>query len=196
MVVSGQTTTIERRSATTSVALVTSDELKRVPVPTVEASLTGKITGVNLQSNSGAPGGGVQLQIRGNNTLLGGFDPLYVVDGVIYSNAIIPSGRGFTNNAASVTLEADAVNRVADLNPNDIASIEVLKGASASSIYGSKAANGVVVITTTRGQSGAPRFNLTQRVGVFSPLRLMKHRRWTQDCSRCTVWRSGAAVLR
>ncbi len=192
VVVTGQTTTIERRSATTSVALVTSDELKRVPVPTVEASLTGKITGVNLQGNSGAPGGGVQMQIRGNNTILGGFDPLYVVDGVIYSNAIIPGGRGFTNNAASVTLEADAVNRVADINPNDIASIEVLKGASASSIYGSKAANGVVVITTTRGQSGAPRFNLTQRVGVSSPIRLMEHRRWTQDSA---VARFGAAAL-
>ena len=181
VVVSGQATTIERRSATTSVALVTSDELRRVPVPTVEASLTGKITGVNLQTNSGAPGGGIQMQIRGNNTVLGGFDPLYVVDGVIYSNAVIPGGRGFTNNAASTTLEADAVNRLADLNPNDIASIEVLKGASASSIYGSKAANGVVVITTTRGTNGAPRFNLTQRAGQFSPLRLMKHRKWTQD---------------
>jgi TonB-dependent starch-binding outer membrane protein SusC len=192
VVVTGQTTTIERRSATTSIALVTADELKRVPVPTVEASLTGKITGVNLQSNSGAPGGGVQMQIRGNNTILGGFDPLYVVDGVIYSNAVIPGGRGFTNNAANAVLEADAVNRVADLNPNDIASIEVLKGASASSIYGSKAANGVVVITTTRGQTGAPRFNLTQRVGMSSPLRLMEHRRWTRDSA---VARFGNAAL-
>ncbi|MBK8247283.1 MAG: SusC/RagA family TonB-linked outer membrane protein [Gemmatimonadetes bacterium] len=191
VVVSGQATTIERRSATTSVSLVTADELKRVPVPTVEASLTGKITGVNLQSNSGAPGGGIQMQIRGNNTVLGGFDPLYVVDGVIYSNAVVPGGRGFTNNAANAALEADAVNRLADLNPNDIASIEVLKGASASSIYGSKAANGVVVITTTRGQSGAPRFNVTQRVGRFDPLRLMQHRRWTQDSA---VARYGAGV--
>jgi TonB-linked SusC/RagA family outer membrane protein len=191
VVVSGQATTIERRSATTSVSLVTADELKRVPVPTVEAALTGKITGVNLQSNSGAPGGGIQMQIRGNNTVLGGFDPLYVVDGVIYSNAVVPGGRGFTNNAASVTLEADAVNRLADLNPNDISSIEVLKGASASSIYGSKAANGVVVITTTRGQSGAPRINVTQRMGRFDPLRLMEHRRWTQDSA---VARYGAGV--
>lgn len=181
VVVSGQATTIERRSATTSVALVTSEELRRVPVPTVEASLTGKITGVNLQTNSGAPGGGIQMQIRGNNTVLGGFDPLYVVDGVIYSNAVVPGGRGLTNNAANAALEADAVNRLADLNPNDIASIEVLKGASASSIYGSKAANGVVVITTTRGSSGTPRFNLTQRAGRFDPLRLMQHRKWTQD---------------
>src|SRR5690606_22758625 len=109
-------------------------------------ALTGKITGVNLQTNSGAPGGGIQMQVRGNATLLGGFDPLYVVDGVIYSNASIPSGRGYANAAADVRNEADAVNRIADLNPADIESIEVLKGAAASSIYGSKASNGVVVI--------------------------------------------------
>jgi TonB-dependent starch-binding outer membrane protein SusC len=181
VVVTGQATTIDRRSATTSVALVTGEELSRVSSPTVLNAMAGKITGVNLQSNSGAPGGGIQMQIRGNSTILGGFDPLYVVDGVIYSNASIPSGRGFTNAAASTTLEADAVNRIADLNPADIASIEVLKGAAASSIYGSKAANGVVVITTVRGQAGAPRANIVQRVGVFSPLNLLESRRWTQD---------------
>ena len=191
VVVTGQATTVERRSATTSIALVTGEELAAVPAPTIESALSGRITGVNVQSNSGAPGGGMQIQVRGNNTILGGFDPLYVVDGVMYSNASIPSGRGFANNAASQTTEADAVNRIADLNPADIASIEVLKGAAASSIYGSKASNGVVVITTTRGRSGAPRFNLTQRVGVFTPLRLMESRRWTLDSA---VVRYGAAA--
>jgi len=181
VVVSGQATTIERRSATTAVALVTGDELTKVPAPTIENAIAGKITGVNIQTNSGAPGGGIQMQIRGNNTILGGFDPLYVVDGVIYSNAMIPSGRGFANNAASVSTESDGVNRVADINPADISSIEVLKGAAASSIYGSKAANGVVVITTTRGTAGAPRVNITQRGGVFSPIRLMEARTWTVD---------------
>ena len=189
VVVTGQATTVERRSATTSIALVTGDELQKVPAPTIESALNGRITGVNLQSNSGAPGGGVQVQVRGNNTILGGFDPLYVVDGIMYSNAVVPSGRGLANNAASATTESDSPNRVADLNPADIASIEVLKGAAASSIYGSKAANGVVVITTTRGQSGAPRVKLTQRFGVFSPLRLMESRRWTQDSA---VTRFGA----
>jgi TonB-dependent starch-binding outer membrane protein SusC len=181
VVVTGQATTIERRSATTSVAYVSGSDVSNVSSPTLLNALTGKVTGVNLQTNSGAPGGGIQMQIRGNNTILGSFDPLYVVDGVIYSNASIPGGRGYTNNAASVTLEADAVNRIADLNPADIASIEILKGAAASSIYGSKAANGVVVITTMRGQAGVPRFNISQRFGVFSPLRLLETRRWTQD---------------
>jgi len=146
-------------------------------------ALTGKITGVNLQTNSGAPGGGIQMQVRGNSTLLGGFDPLYVVDGIIYSNASIPSGRGYANDAANVEMEADAVNRIADLNPADIASIEVLKGAAASSIYGSKASNGVVVITTKRGQPGAPQVNLTQRIGYSAPLKLLDTRVWSREAA-------------
>jgi TonB-dependent starch-binding outer membrane protein SusC len=181
VVVTGQATTIDRRSATTSIAYVTGDEITRVSSPSVLNSLAGRITGVNLQTNSGAPGGGIQMQVRGNSTILGGFDPLFVVDGVIYSNASIPSGRGFTNNAASPTQEADPVNRIADLNPADIASIEVLKGAAASSIYGSKASNGVVVITTTRGQAGQARSNIVQRFGAFTPLRTLDERRWTVD---------------
>jgi TonB-dependent starch-binding outer membrane protein SusC len=192
LVVTGQATTIERRSATTSIAYVSGDEVSKVSSPTVLNALNGKITGVNLQTNSGAPGGGIQMQIRGNSTILGAFDPLYVVDGVIYSNASIPSGRGLANAAAVPSTEADAVNRIADLNPADIASIEVLKGAAASSIYGSKASNGVVVITTVRGQAGAPRVNVTQRFGVFSPLNLLGSRQWTQDSA---VARYGANAL-
>ena len=119
--VTGQATTIERRSATTSIALVTGDELQKVPAPTIESALNGRITGVNVQSNSGAPGGGVQIQVRGNNTILGGFDPLYVVDGIMYSNAVIPSGRGFAN-AAGVSRRIRSPNRVADLNPRQRAS--------------------------------------------------------------------------
>src|SRR5690606_14159295 len=125
--------------------------------------------------------GGIQMQVRGNSTLLGGCDPLYVVDGIIYSNASIPSGRGFANAAANVEQEADAVNRIADLNPADIESIEVLKGAAASSIYGSKAENGVVVIPTKRGQAGAPRVNLTQRIGISAPRKLLDPLLWTRE---------------
>jgi TonB-linked SusC/RagA family outer membrane protein len=181
VVVTGQATTVERRSATTAVAYVSGEELSQVSAPTVLNALTGKVSGVNLQSNSGAPGGGIQMQIRGSNTLLGAHDPLFVVDGVIYSNVSLPTGRGLANAAGVATQEDDAVNRIADINPDDIASIEVLKGAAASSIYGSKAANGVVVIRTVRGQSGAPQFNITQRIGVNTPLKLLDSRVWTLD---------------
>jgi TonB-dependent starch-binding outer membrane protein SusC len=179
VVVTGQATSVERRSATTSIAYVSGEDISKVASPTIENALTGKVTGVNLQSNSGAPGGGIQMQIRGNNTILGSFDPLYVVDGVIYSNAKINSGKS-TINAGAFSGEDDVVNRVADINPADIASIEVLKGAAASSIYGSKASNGVVVITTIRGQAGAPRVNVTQRFGTFRPRKTLEGRRWTE----------------
>src|SRR5688500_3251078 len=180
VVVTGQATTVERRSATTAIAYVTGEEIARVAAPTFENALTGKVSGVNLQSNSGAPGGGIQMQIRGNNTILGAYDPLYVIDGIIYSNERIASGRGVITEAAFATAEDDAVNRVADINPADIASIEILKGAAASSIYGSKAANGVVVITTRRGTIGRPRVKLTQRFGQFTPLNKLDSRRWTE----------------
>jgi TonB-dependent starch-binding outer membrane protein SusC len=180
VVVTGQATTVERRSATTAIAHVSGDALNTVATPTIENALAGKITGVNLQSNSGAPGGGIQMQIRGNNTILGAFDPLYVVDGVIYSNDRIASGRGVITAAAFATAEDDAVNRVADINPADIESIEILKGAAASSIYGSKAANGVVIITTKQGQRGPARVNVRQRLGRFTRAKELESRRFTQ----------------
>lgn len=197
VVVTGQATTVERRSATTASAYVSGEDVNKVAAPTFENALTGKISGVNIQSNSGAPGGGIQVQVRGNNTILGAFDPLYVVDGVIYSNARIASGRGMMT-ASALAAEDDAVNRAADLNPADIASIEVLKGAAASSIYGSKAANGVVIITTRRGQAGRSRMSAIQRFGQFMPTRTLESRRWTEadalaeyDASVVAQWFTG-----
>lgn len=192
VVVTGQATTVDRRSATTAVAVVSGDELTNAPTPTIENALVGKISGVNLQSNSGAPGGGIQMQIRGNNTILGAFDPLYVIDGVIYSNATVASGRGTISDAAYTAAEDDGLNRVADINPADIASIEILKGAAASSIYGSKAANGVVVITTKRGMPGGTSVNVTQRFGQFQPTRTLESRRFTKD-EAVTAFGSGVA---
>lgn len=170
VVVSGQATTVERRNLTTSVGYVSGEDVAKVASPTIESALYGKLAGVNIQGNGGAPGGGMQLQIRGNNTLLGNFDPLFVVDGVIYSNARILGGRSAINRGASVQ-EDDPANRLADLNPADIASVEVLKGASAAAIYGSKAASGVVIIRTIRGQAGTPAVNVSQRLGMFRRLR-------------------------
>ena len=179
VVVTGQATTLERRNATTATSYVSGADVTKVTAPTIESSLVGRVAGVNLQSNSGAPGGGIQMQIRGNNTILGAYDPLYVIDGVIYSNVRIAGGRGQIDDAAFATAEDDPVNRVADVNPTDVASIEILKGAAASSIYGSKASNGVVVITTNRGQLGKPQVTLTSRVGSFSLANSLQSRRFT-----------------
>jgi TonB-linked SusC/RagA family outer membrane protein len=177
VVVSGQATTIERRNLTTSIGYVSGEDLTKVASPTIESALYGKLAGVNIQSNSGAPGGSMQLQIRGQNTILGQFDPLFVVDGVIYSNARILSGRATIVDGAS-PLEDEPANRLGDINPADIASVEVLKGAAAAAIYGSQAASGVVIIKTIRGQSGAPRVNLSQRLGTFDLLRKYKPHCW------------------
>ena len=175
VVVTGQATVISKRNAITSTVNVDSAELNRVPAPSVDIALQGKIPGANIQTNDGAPGGGAQIQIRGSNTVIGASDPLIVVDGVIYSNASIPSGlytvTGSGSASGSGPTQDDVANRLADLNPNDIVNIEVLKSAAASSIYGSKAANGVVIITTNRGQSGKPRAHITQRLGWSSMLR-------------------------
>ncbi|MGH7531366.1 MAG: SusC/RagA family TonB-linked outer membrane protein [Gemmatimonadales bacterium] len=179
VVVTGQATTMERRNATTAISYVSGEDVTEVPAPTFESALAGRVTGVNVQGNGGAPGGGVQIQIRGNTTILGAFDPLFVVDGVIYSNTRIAGGRGDISDAAFAIAEDDPVNRVADINPADIASIEILKGAAASSIYGSKASNGVVVITTKRGTVGAPRVSVTSRWGVFALSNKYESRRFT-----------------
>jgi TonB-linked SusC/RagA family outer membrane protein len=176
VVVTGQQTGVARVNAATSSTVVTGAEITSVPAPSVDRALQGRVPGAYIQQNSGAPGGGTQIQIRGSNTVVGSADPLFVVDGVIYSDASISSGL-FTvtssGNPQSTRNDGekqdDSVNRLTDLNPNDIASIDILRGAAASSIYGSKGVNGVVIITTNRGKAGKPRANIVQRVG-FSEL--------------------------
>jgi TonB-dependent SusC/RagA subfamily outer membrane receptor len=118
--------------------------------------------------------------LRGLNSVLGTSLPLWVVDGVIINNQEIGSGLNYITRGGGQACLASGqscgnqdqvVNRASDLNPNDIESVEVLKGAAASAIYGSKANNGVILITTKRGRVGSPQFALTQRVGVSSILR-------------------------
>lgn len=173
VVVTGTVTGISRSKAPTSTASLSGAEVNSVSAQTADEAIQGKVSGANVQTNSGAPGGGVQVQIRGNNTAIGSPDPLYVIDGVIYSDATVPTGlyavTGSGNNNGTGPAQDDAANRLADLNPNDIESIEVLKSAAAASIYGSKAANGVVIITTKRGKAGKLKTSITQRIG-FSQL--------------------------
>jgi TonB-linked SusC/RagA family outer membrane protein len=171
VVVTGQATGVLRRNLANAVATVTASDLGSVPTASVEQQLQGKVAGADIQTNSGAPGGGVQVRLRGITSFNANAEPLYVVDGVVVSDAAIPSNQNEVTAAAggsnpSLTQDAQ-VNRIADLDPNDIATIEILKGASASAIYGGRASNGVVIITTRRGQVGAPRINFTQRFGFF-----------------------------
>ena len=183
VVVTGAATTQERRNVGTAVATVQAEELTRVPAVSLDNAMQGKIVGAEINMNSGAPGGGGQIQIRGVTSILGNGEPLFVVDGVIVSNAAFSVGQNSVTRASGSTVTSsqdNPVNRLADINPNDVESIQVLKSAAATAIYGSKATNGVVIITTKRGRTGAPRFTLSQRVGTYEPLKLLGSRRFTR----------------
>lgn len=176
VVVTGQQTGVERRNAAIATTTVTGAEVTAVPTPALDRALQGRVPGAYIQQNSGAPGGGTQIQIRGSNTVIGAADPLYVVDGVIVSNASLSTGLFAVTESGNPQStrndgekQDDPVNRLTDLNPNDIESYQILRGAAATSIYGSKGVNGVVIITTKRGQAGKPRATITQRLG-FSEL--------------------------
>lgn len=182
VVVTGQATTVERQSAASAVTTVTAEQLTTVSAQSLESALQGKVVGARTNMNSGAPGGGGQVQIRGVTTILGNPDPLYVVDGVVISNAQIQSGINTITNAggraAIATNQDNGTNRLADINPNDIETVQVLKGAAASAQYGSRATNGVILITTKRGRQGAPSIQVTQRLGTYEAMRLPGTRRF------------------
>lgn len=181
-VVTGTATSVSRLNAANAVSTVSADELVgRAPAQTVDNALQGKVAGAIISTNSGAPGGGTQVQLRGVSSINASSSPLYVVDGVLVSNQSFGNGLNSITSAGSgiTTSQDQASNRIADLNPQDIESIEVLKGPSAGAIYGSKAANGVIVIRTKRGQNGRPAFNIAQRVGTFQ---LQKNRKLDLRC--------------
>jgi TonB-linked SusC/RagA family outer membrane protein len=134
-----------RKTLTSAISSVKGDELRDIPAASPDQLLQGKAPGVQVSANSGVPGGGVFIRIRGSNSVNASNDPLYVVDGVFINNSnLIATGLG--NQVAS--------NPLADLNPQDIESMEILKDANATAIYGSRGANGVVLIRTKRGKAG------------------------------------------
>lgn len=181
-IVTGTATSVSRQNAANAVSTVNAEELVgRAPAQTVDNALQGKVAGAIISTNSGAPGGGSQVQLRGVSSINASSSPLYVVDGVLVSNQSFGNGlNSITNAGAGISNSQDqAANRIADLNPQDIESIEVLKGPSAGAIYGSKAANGVIVIRTKRGQNGRPAFNFAQRVGTYQ---LQKERKLDFRC--------------
>lgn len=189
VIVTGQATAVEQKNLPQAVSVVTAQDLQRAPTPTIESALQGKIAGALIQSNSGAPGGGAQINLRGVSTINGGVDPVIVVDGLVISNAAIASNMNAITAAAAggnASNQDNPVNRIADLNPGDIERVEVLKGASAAAIYGGAASNGVVIISTRRGAAGAPRFHLTQRFGEFRVSNFMRSRVFADSADAAT----------
>lgn len=130
-----------RRVLTSAVSSVSAEELENLPTPNVDQMLQGRAAGVQVTANSGTPGGSMFVRVRGTTSITAGSDPLYVVDGIPIVTAPLES----------LGLGGSQTSPLSDLNPADIQSIEVLKDASATAIYGARAANGVVIITTKRG---------------------------------------------
>ena len=179
VVVTGLVSTVKRRNAANAVASVSGDDLVNAPTQTLDQALSGQFAGVNIRRNTGAPGGGTNVNLRGQSTLTGSTQPLYVIDGVIVNNDANQSGIDVVTaatGAGSSRPQGQPTNRIGDINPNDVESIEVLKGASAAAIYGAKASNGVVIINTKRGKGGDTKFNFSSKTGSSSLLRKMGHR--------------------
>jgi TonB-linked SusC/RagA family outer membrane protein len=149
----------EKKALGYSVETVNGNKIQQVSEPDPLRALTGKVPGVNIISSSGAPGSSTRITIRGNSSLLNNNQPLFVVDGIPYNNDYVTT-EGINSNTGGLTAGGAFSSRIADLDPNDIKSISILKGATAASLYGSRAANGVVVITTKSGSASISRKGL------------------------------------
>ncbi|MEY4886259.1 MAG: hypothetical protein RL151_1568, partial [Bacteroidota bacterium] len=144
--------TVRKADLTGSVQRINRDDLLRDNPLNIQQAMQGKLAGVNITQNDGAPGAGLSIRIRGSNSFLGGTEPLYVIDGVPFNN----SNSGGTPSSIGGD-EKQTLNILSFINPNDIESIDILKDASATAIYGSRGANGVVLITTRKGRLGKDR---------------------------------------
>ena len=166
----------KRKDLTGSISSISGEELLKTRPVTFDQALQGKVAGVVVQQTSGQPGGGVNIQIRGLSSF-GGSSPLYVIDGVII-------GQSYGG--------ANGTNPLATISPSDIQSIDVLKDASATAIYGSQATNGVIVITTKRGKEGAPKITYEFTTGYqelikkYPTMDLREYAKFIND--RAAVW--------
>lgn len=182
VVVTGLASTVKRSNLANAVSTVSSKELAGTTIgESLDNSLSGKIPGVNIIANGGSPGGGSNVQLRGISTLgTGSSQPLYIIDGVYVDNSVISTGRSSVSGAGGSSQD-DVASRISDINPEDIESIEVLKGPSAAAIYGGRANAGVIIINTKRGQAGETRVSLKQDVGFTSALNLLGFDEWNEE---------------
>jgi TonB-dependent starch-binding outer membrane protein SusC len=185
VVVTGLATTVKRTNAANAVSTINTREITGITTPqTMDAAISGKLVGANVVQNSGAPGGGIAMKLRGVTSIFGNAQPLYVIDGIIVDNSSISGGLNVVTAAANqgnASNQDNASNRIADINPDDIETIEVLKGASAAAIYGSLAAAGVVIITTKRGTVGKTLVDVSQDVGFTEAAHLLGMRNFTEE---------------
>ena len=148
-----------KREVTGAVSSVKGDAIQNLPLQSFDRALQGRASGVQVRSSNGLPGGAVNIRIRGVGSVNAGNEPLFIVDGVQLNNQ---SNASFTQS-----------NPLAFLNPNDIESMEILKDAASAAIYGSQAANGVVIITTKKGKQGKAKFEFNAFSGETQPMKFL-----------------------
>jgi TonB-linked SusC/RagA family outer membrane protein len=163
VVVTGTSQGTTKKQLGNFIGTVKSSQIANAASANAIASIQGKVAGAQITQNSGDPAGGMSVKLRGVSSISGSSDPLYIIDGVIINNS-----NARVTNASSDYDQSGSVgqNRMVDINPNDIDRIEVLNGAAAAAIYGSRANAGVVQIFTKRGSTGAPKVSFTSRVNV------------------------------
>jgi TonB-dependent SusC/RagA subfamily outer membrane receptor len=146
---------VKKSDLTGSVASVDMEKLERIPANSFDKKLQGRVSGVQVTSLSGQPGGATSVKIRGGNSIMAGNEPLYVIDGIL-----MESQQNFS------WIGSPAENGLSSINPNDIESMEILKDASATAIYGARGANGVIIITTKKGKSGKDKISFGSYWGL------------------------------
>jgi TonB-linked SusC/RagA family outer membrane protein len=164
VVVVGSTVKTSRKELGNAITSVKSKELMRAQPNSLSSALQGKVAGAQISQNNGDPSGGFSIKLRGTTSIVGSSDPLYVIDGVVMNN----SSTNVTNlNVSSGNTNIRlGQNRSVDINPNDIESIEILNGGAAAAIYGSRAANGVVLITSKKGKTGTARYSFATTTNI------------------------------
>lgn len=167
---------VQRKSQLTgAISSISNKDFKDQPVSNLASSIQGRVTGLNARNTSGTPGGGLLVSVRGNNA------PLYVVDGIpLLAESNSALSTAFSTTGESVG-DGQTLSSLSDINPNDIESIEILKDASAAAIYGARAANGVILITTKRGKEGQSEVNFNYYTGiqqVARPIQFLSAAQW------------------
>ncbi len=185
VVISGLASSVKRSNAANAVASISAEQITgTTPPPTLDGALYGKFAGALVSQNSGAPGGGLSIKLRGATSIQGNTQPLYIIDGVYVDNSSISAGLNAVSAASaggSASNQDNPTNRIADINPDDIQNIEILKGASAAAIYGSRAAAGVVIITTKKGKAGETQFKFGQSFGWTQVTKLLGLRNYNEQ---------------
>ncbi len=189
VVVTGLATSIKRGNLANAVGTINAKQLNGSTRPqTLDAAMQGKLPGAQISANSGAPGGGFSVRLRGVSSINQSSEPLYIIDGVYANNAQNSTGAGtgpFSGATGQTAGTQDqAPNRLADINPADIENIEILKGPSAAAIYGTRANAGVVIITTKKGKAGKTAINFGQDFGIVKAINLIGMQKTPWDAQK------------